>query len=223
MCGRFTLTTPLSQLKQQFEAEGTIEHTASYNIAPSQDVVVDKHENDSNCLLLMRWGLIPAWLRQEDISSKWINARAETITEKPLFSRLFKNRRCLIPSDGFYEWQQQGGNKQPFYIHKKSGEPFAFAGLWDQWRSIDGKVIESCTIITTEANDAIRPIHSRMPVILAKSQYQEWLQASKPESFLLSMLQPYNGHDLETYPVSTLVNKPSNSAIECIQPLAAKD
>ena len=169
-------------------------------------------------LAALRWGLVPSWMKEEDISSKMINARAETIAERPSFRSAFKKRRCLIISDGFYEWQKTSDGKQPVYIHKKDNMPFAMAGLWEHWQSDDEDVIESCTIITTQANPLITNLHHRMPVILQRDQHDIWLEHREQDpQFLQNMLQPYDNDDLEYFPVSAKVNNPRFDNAECTQ------
>jgi putative SOS response-associated peptidase YedK len=168
---------------------------------------------------MLHWGLIPSWAKDRKMGSKLINARAETVAEKPAFRSAFRKRRCLVVADGFYEWQQQENKKQkqPFYFRLSDGEPFAFAGLWEHWQDTTGEEIESCTLLTTEANDLMHPIHNRMPVILEPKNYDLWLdsEATKPE-LLQPLLHPYPPEEMTAYPVSTAVNKPANDNAECI-------
>jgi putative SOS response-associated peptidase YedK len=167
------------------------------------------------------WGLIPSWAKDPAIGSRMINARGETLAEKPSFRSAFRRRRCLIPADGFYEWQQVPGHKTktPMYIRLKSGEPFAFAGLWESWNAPDGSNILSCTIITTSPNALMQPIHNRMPVILPASAYAQWLEPGEQNpADLQPLLQAYPPEEMTAYPVSTLVNRPENDVAACIQP-----
>jgi putative SOS response-associated peptidase YedK len=190
-----------------------------YNIAPTQTVIVVSDDGTRN-LTQMQWGLIPAWAKDPAIGNRMINARAETVATKPAFRAALRKRRCLIPADGFYGWQPIGRRKQPVYIAMKSREPFSFAGLWESWTAPDGEEIKSCTIITTEANELLKPIHDRMPVILAKDAEAIWLDPTiqEPER-LLSLLKPYPSVEMEVYPVSPKVNSPANDGPGCIQPL----
>jgi putative SOS response-associated peptidase YedK len=196
-----------------------------YNIAPTQSVVAaigQFSDNTQRQLRWMQWGLIPSWAKDPKIGSKLINARAETVAEKPSFRSAFRQRRCLIPADGFYEWQQVEGSrqKQPYFIRLQDERPFAFAGLYDRWASPDGEVLETCTILTTTANELIAPIHDRMPVILYPQDYDFWLDTSSFESERLqALLIAYPSVSMTLYPVSTMVNSPKNDRPECQQPL----
>src|SRR6266851_6872236 len=164
MCGRYTLTIDVKTIAETFGVAPTIETAPRYNIAPTQEVV-SILSNGSVHLDWLQWGLIPSWAKDESIGSKMINARAETLAEKPSFKRLLRSKRCLVVADGFYEWRKENGSKTPMYITLKNGAPFAFAGLWDQWKNPEGQQVRSCTIITTEPNDVLVPIHNRMPEI----------------------------------------------------------
>jgi putative SOS response-associated peptidase YedK len=221
MCGRFTLAVDTSSLQTAFPwLKISGEMTPRYNVAPTQPVAVVANTG-KNELDFFLWGLIPSWAKDPKIGSKLINARSETLAEKPSFRSAYKRRRCLIFSDGFYEWraEPQGRGKTPMYIHMKSGEPFAFAGLWESWHSPLGDLIRSCTIITTQANDLLAPIHHRMPVILPADDYDRWLDpAERSHADLGDLLKPYPGDLMETYPVSKLVNSPANDSPECVVP-----
>jgi putative SOS response-associated peptidase YedK len=219
MCGRFTRTADVEEVAEEFGLE-RIESSLepSYNIAPTQNVAAIV-QDDQKRLVTMRWGLIPSWAKDEAIGAKLINARAETVSEKPSFRTPFKRRRCLIIADGFFEWQKIGGEKQPFYIHLKSGKPYAFAGLFDVWDSPD-ESITSCTLITTEANELMQPIHERMPVILNREAADLWIATNQQEpKDLLDLLKPYPADLMEAYAVSKLVNSPRNNQPDCIEPL----
>ena len=170
MCGRFTLSISLAELQLRFSFPADdIEHPERYNIAPTQTVLtVVNQGQEQNLAEYMRWGLVPSWAKDISIGSRMINARAETIAEKPSFKRALQKRRCLVLSDGFYEWKRTGKDKQPMYIGLESGEPFGMAGLWEAWKSPDGEWLHSCTIITTEPNSLMESIHNRMPVILPR-------------------------------------------------------
>lgn len=220
MCGRYTLATPVNNLVEHFEIdEYPSSITSSYNIAPTQEVAAVIAEVEKRKLEMLRWGLVPAWADDPSIGNRMINARAETVAEKPSFRKAFKQRRCLVLSDGFYEWQRTSDGKQPYYIHLKDGSPFAFAGLWESWR--DGEEIRSCTIITTDANELVGEIHKRMPVILPPEDYDMWLDPDFEEKeALTSLLRPYPSEVMEAYPVSRRVNSPSNNAPDCIEPAA---
>jgi putative SOS response-associated peptidase YedK len=221
MCGRFTLTLDPGDLQELFpDLVIPSQIKPRFNIAPSQPVAVIPNTED-RILDFFVWGLIPSWAKDPEIGSRLINARSETLAEKPSFRTSFKRRRCLILADGFYEWQQMpGGGKQPVYIHMKSRIAFTFAGLWDIWRAPDGSEVRSCTIITTEPNELLKPIHSRMPVILPQEAYSTWLTAQdQPPEALTPLLTPYRSDEMAFHPVSRLVNSPNNDVAECIQPV----
>jgi putative SOS response-associated peptidase YedK len=222
MCGRFTLHTDLSQIQKAFQLDHVaLESEPSYNVAPTQSVLAVVRRDGENVLTRMRWGLVPSWAKDMSIGSKMINARAETLAEKPAFKRLLKSRRCLVVADGFYEWRKNGTQKIPMYIRLKSGGPFGFAGLYDTWRSPDAETIVSCTIITGAPNELVAPIHDRMPVILPKQAYAEWLDPANGDPVrLLALLTPYPPRDMEAFAVSRLVNAPANNSPECIAPAA---
>jgi len=221
MCGRFALKTPPRSIQQHFDIPETIDLSPRYNIAPSQDIVVIRHLSgkDYRQLDMLRWGLIPGWAKDMKISYRMINARAETLAQKPSFSAAFKKRRCLIAADGFYEWRHLGKTKQPYFVHMKNGAVFGFAGLWESWTSPGGSIVESCTIITTSANDLVRKIHDRMPVILHPQKYAAWLNQESWENSLQPLLVPYPASEMESYRVSSEVNNPKNNIPACLQPL----
>jgi putative SOS response-associated peptidase YedK len=220
MCGRFTLTTDLDRLAEHFAFRTTnLSYTPRYNIAPSQPVLtlIDAQEHRAGFL---RWGLIPSWAKDPGIGDRMINARAETVAEKPSFRRALQKRRCLVLADGFYEWHKEGKKKTPLFITLKSREPFGFAGLWETWKSPTGEVIHSCTIITTTPNALMESIHNRMPVILPREAETQWLDRTveDPQS-LLSLLTPHPAAEMEAYAVSPLVNSPRNDTSACIEPI----
>ncbi|MFB2918882.1 SOS response-associated peptidase [Aerosakkonema funiforme] len=220
MCGRFSFTQPDEIVAQLFHLSSVPNLSPRYNIAPTQSVptLLVNSEDKETELKMLRWGLIPSWAKDIKMGAKLINARAETVAEKPAFRSAFKHRRCLVLADGFYEWQEQDGKKQPFYFRLEDGKPFAFAGLWERWEKGEGDAIASCTIVTTEANDVMRPIHDRMPVILDPKDYETWLdpQVQKRET-LESLLQPYQSEDMTVYPVSTKVNNARTDSPDCIK------
>jgi putative SOS response-associated peptidase YedK len=222
MCGRFSLGASATALVVQFDLPNVPAWTPRYNIAPTQEVLAIVRRPDAldRQARLLRWGLIPMWAEGPAVGSRTINARAETVATKPAFRRAFKQRRCLVLADGFYEWQRQDGRKQPYYIRLHDARPFAFAGLWERWVPPDGQPLDSCTIITTVANDLIRPLHVRMPVVLSPAEYDVWLDPSVQEAERLRpLLRPYPPEEMETYPVSTRVNNPANDTPECIATL----
>lgn len=222
MCGRFTLTVDPGQLQDTFhwlDIQG--DFIPRYNVAPGQPVAVVP--NDGNRRLdFYIWGLIPSWAKDPKIGSRMINARAETLAEKPAFRGPFRYKRCLIFADGFYEWRQDQNSKSkvPMYIHMKSKRPFAFAGLWDLWLSPDGSEVKSCAIITTEPNALVAQIHNRMPAILQPDAYEVWLDPQMKDTSLLSrLLSPFPADDMVAFPVSRAVNDPKNDSLECILPV----
>ena len=221
MCGRFTLITNLGAIAARFGVSRFLEEVGPrYNIAPTQTVIV-VNDDGTRRLTQMRWGLIPSWAKDPAIGNRMINARAESVATKPAFRAALPKRRCLIPADGFYEWQQVGRRKQPVYITLKTREPFSFAGLWESRMSSEGEESRSCTIITTEANELLKPIHDRMPVILTRETEAVWLDPTVQDSaYLLPLLKPYPAGKMEVYPVSTRVNSPANDGQECIKPVA---
>jgi len=221
MCGRFTLRTPAAELVEFLRLSDMPDWQPRYNIAPTQPIpVVRRSEPGANVLSLMQWGLIPSWSKDARIGSRMINARAETVSIKPSFRSAFKRRRCLIPADGFYEWQKTGAKtKQPFFMARKDGEPFAFAGLWERWDGGGESAIESCTIITTEANQLLKEIHHRMPVILAEEAYDVWLDPRHSTVEELGpLLAPSPAEDLCCVPIATTVNNPRNEGPKCLEP-----
>jgi putative SOS response-associated peptidase YedK len=216
MCGRFTLRTPLSKLVRQFGVLDMPELPPRYNIAPTQDVAAVRAVGDGRELVLLRWGLIPPWADDPRVGNRSINARSETVDTKPAFREAFRQRRCVVVADGFYEWKAGGRAKQPYYIQAADGGAFAFAGLWERWRR-GGQRIESCTILTTDANERVAALHDRMPVILAPRDYDLWLDPAVQEPDRLKpLLRPCEDDLLTMYPVSTDVNRPSNDSPECI-------
>jgi putative SOS response-associated peptidase YedK len=193
-----------------------------YNVAPTQEAAVVRvvAPGEPRRLDLLRWGLIPYWAEDASIGNRMINARSESVAEKPAYRRSFRRQRCLIPTDGFYEWQKAGKLKQPFHIRRKDRHPFAFAGLWERWRDPDKKLIDSFTILTTDANELIRPLHNRMPVIIDRKDFDLWLDPdAKDPAPLLALLVPAPVDGMETVPVSRAVNNPSHDAADCIAPL----
>ena len=217
MCGRYSLIADLEDLARRFDFfSDQLALEAGYNIAPTQQVLTVVGGNTRRGGF-MRWGLIPHWAKNASIGSRMINIRAETAAEKPAFRDALRRRRCLVLADGFYEWQRTGGAKRPMRVVIRSGEPFAFAGLWSVWTDPDGNRIPSCAIITTEANDVLRPIHHRMPVILPREMEGLWLDKSLEDPGALgSVLTPYPSCETEVYEVSTLVNSAANDGPEVI-------
>lgn len=224
MCGRFTLAlfkkNAQQGFAQTFRLSDEPDLSSRYNIAPSQDIaVVVEDSGQSRQLEWMQWGLIPSWAKDPKIGNKLINARGETVSEKPSFRAAFKRRRCLIPANGFYEWQRTEGKKQPYYFYLAENQPFAFAGLWEHWQDASGSEIHTCTIITTTANDLMEPIHDRMPVILEPEDYDQWLDLELQDPGQLQpLLRPYVLSNLRCHAVSSKVNRPQSDDPECIEP-----
>lgn len=223
MCGRYTNSKPPEVFGQLFGAPvRSLDFVPRYNIAPSTDVLACRDLPETGReLTQLRWGLIPSWAKDAKIAYHTINARAETVAEKPAYRAAFRRRRCLIAADGFYEWKPDTPKKQPYHIRLKGGAPFAFAGLWERWER-EGNAIESCTIIVTTANELVATIHDRMPVILPPVHYDRWLdpRLHDPEA-LKPLLRPYPAGEMEAWRVSTLVNSPKNDRPELIEPLSA--
>jgi putative SOS response-associated peptidase YedK len=225
MCGRFSLRARnAALLAEYFDIVDMPLLKPRYNIAPSQPVPVVRikpgEAKPRRELVMMRWGLISSWAKDPAIGNRMINARAETLAEKPAFRAAVRRRRCLLLADGFFEWQASGRSKQPYFIRFRDDRPFAFAGLWESWEGPDHTAIDSCTIITTAANQLIRPLHDRMPVILSPGAYVSWLDSSLENiDEILAMLVPFSSDEMESYPVNTLVNKATHDEPGCIEPL----
>jgi putative SOS response-associated peptidase YedK len=225
VCGRYTLTVPLSNLVDAFDVPPPeFDYRPRYNIAPTQDVPVVARDERGQRMGLLRWGLIPSWSKDPGVGSRMINARSETAAEKPSFRSAFRRRRCLVPADGFYEWErhegQSGtkGTRTPHWIHLSSQEPFAFAGLWERWDAPEGPPLFTFTILTTEAAPEMAHIHPRMPVILLPQDRDPWLDPGTEVSALKTFLRPLPGHLLRARMVSTRVNSPRHDDPECLRP-----
>ena len=220
MCGRYTLTVDYDDLANELGLQGPRppDWVPRFNIAPTQPVPVVT-SRDPDAVTFHRWGLIPHWAKDRSIGNRMINARKETLSEKPSFRESFETRRCLVLADGFYEWKTEVKVKRPFYIRLASKGAFTFAGLWDRWKGPDGEVILSCTIITTEPNSLVAPLHDRMPAILTPEGRADWLdRAITDPSHLARHLAPVASEQLELYEVSTLVNTPKNDVAACVEP-----
>jgi putative SOS response-associated peptidase YedK len=220
MCGRYTLHSRADVIAETFGVHVSPTLPERFNIAPSQQVLAvrlnpEVHQRE---LAALRWGLIPFWADDPSIGNRTANARSETVAEKPSFRRAFKSQRCLLVADGFYEWQETNGKKQPYYITLKDCRPFGLAGLWECWEK-QGELIESCTILTTDANETMSAIHDRMPVIIPPDKYSLWLDPAQHDGKKLSgLLRPFDSGEMAAYPVSTFVNNAKHDSAQCIEP-----
>ena len=222
MCGRFTRKENFQQLAKLLGLRNEPKFPPRYNIAPSELIAcVRAHpESQEKECVQLKWGLVPSWAKDPNIGHKMINARAETVAEKPAFRKAYRRQRCLVLADGFYEWKREGKAKQPYYIHFADNRPFAFAGLWERWEKDGEPPLDSCAMLTTDANALMKPIHHRMPVILNPNDYFLWLDPTTQDlPTLTSCLQSNPEEGMEVYPVSPLVNNPRNDTSLCIQPL----
>ncbi|MGB3292586.1 MAG: SOS response-associated peptidase [Phormidesmis sp.] len=220
MCGRFTQTRSGEAIAQTFSLKTTPDPQPRYNIAPTQAVSAIAQPGEAREYRVFQWGLVPSWAKDPSIGNRMINARAETVAEKPSFRAAFKRRRCLIVADGFYEWQRTGKQKQPYYIQVED-DLFGFAGLWEHWESGDGSYLETCTILTTEPNELMARIHNRMPVIVHPDNYDLWLDPDLQDGrHLQHLLRPYEADAMQLQPVSQTVNNPRNETAACIEPVA---
>lgn len=220
MCGRFVLDNTPEQLMKVYRLSSLPDISPRYNVAPSQQVAVVRQQNGGDReLVLMQWGLIPSWAKDSAIGYKMINARSETVNEKPSFKQAFRSRRCIIPASGFYEWEKVEKEKVPHYIHLHDGEVLSLAGLWERWKSPEGKELETCTILTTAANSLVRHLHDRMPVILHNEEFDLWLNREIDDvNRLTELFHPYPSDRLEEYVVSKDVNSPGNDSPDYILP-----
>lgn len=225
MCGRFALISSTEEVADALGVDPAViadipPAVPRFNIAPTQPVLAAYLDDaGQRRLTFFQWGLVPSWSKDVTIGSRLINARSETVTEKPSFRNAFKRRRCLIPADGFYEWQKLNGGKQPMYIHGADGRPLALAGLWEVWQEPEGTRLQTCTILTTTPNELMAPIHDRMPVILEPADFGMWLEPGAHPDEALHLLRPYPAAKMKAYPVSTAVNNPRHDMPECIQPI----
>ena len=218
MCGRYAQRTEPKRLAREFKVAEAPEAQPRYNVAPTQEVLGVRESPGGREMRYFKWGLVPAWAKDTSMGARLINARSETVAEKPAFRQAFRQRRCIIPADGFYEWQRTGGRKQPFFFRMRDERPFGFAGLWERWEGEGGEVLNSCTILTTEANEVLRPVHDRMPVILHPEDYELWLDADARKLELVrEVLRPYPAGEMVGYPVGASVNSPRNQGAELIE------
>lgn len=227
MCGRYTLTSKGDEVALLFDLSEIPSLPPRYNLAPTQEAAVVRvpASGAPRHLDFLRWGLVPYWADDPKIGNRMINARSEGVADKPAYRSSFRKQRCLIPTDGFYEWKKEGKLKQPYHIRRKDRQPFAFAGLWSRWRPKEGggEPLETFTILTTDSNELIRPLHDRMPVILDPASFDLWLDPSVGDpARLQELLVPYDGSVMETVPVSRAVNSPANDTPDCLAPLVAE-
>jgi len=234
MCGRFALYNSAAAIATLFDLEMSVVDTPAlpprYNIAPTQPVAIVRNQpgNPTREWTLTKWGLVPSWSKDPKIGTKMINARSETAAEKPSFRAAFKRRRCLVPTDGFYEWQKPPAGakrKQPYYISMADSQTFAIAGLWECWADLDGSMLETCTLLTTTPNELMEPIHNRMPVIIEPDEYDDWLGDGQDadrayQNHLRHLMRPYPAQRMQAYPVGTYVSNARNEGATCIESLA---
>jgi putative SOS response-associated peptidase YedK len=220
MCGRYAFFSPAEAVKRVFALDDVPALEPRYNVAPTQDVpAVRMGEEGARRFAMLHWGLVPKWAKERAIGNRMINARSETLAEKPAFRDAFRKRRCIVLTDGWYEWQVAPGGKQPWFIRRKDAQPFAFAGLWERWKDpAGGSMLESCTIVTTDATESIRKIHERMPVVLDAADWDRWLDTAFSDTEKLAeLLVPCDPKALEAWPVSREVNAPRNQGPALIE------
>jgi putative SOS response-associated peptidase YedK len=220
MCGRYAFFSPSEAVKRVFQLEGVPDLEPRYNVAPTQMVAaVRAGDEGRRAFALLHWGLVPRWAKERAIGNRMINARAESVAEKPAFRDAFRKRRCLVLADGWYEWQAAPGGKKPWYVRTKDARPLAFAGLWERWKDpADGAMLESCTIVTTDAAESIRKLHERMPVVLAEADWDRWIDTAFSDAEKLQeLLRPCDPKALEAWPVGLAVNTPRNDGPELIE------
>lgn len=216
MCGRFTLTASIDVVQDLFEIQSLPSLEPHYNIAPTQDVLAVRETPHGREGALLRWGLIPSWAEDRSIASKMINARSETVAQKPAFREAFQHRRCLVVADGFIEWERRGSVKQPYWLQLDDGSPLGFAGLWERWRDEAGAWLETCTILTTTPNTLVSPIHNRMPVIVPRSDYGVWLDPAASPGDLGVLLTALPANQMRSTAISTRINNVRNDDPDCL-------
>lgn len=219
MCGRYSLSSDGEALVEEFGVNDLAAWSPRFNIAPSQAVPVLVRSGEALEATSFYWGLVPAWAKDRKMQSRLINARAESVAEKPSFRSAFRRRRCLVLANGYYEWVKRNNEKQPYYIHLQSHRPFAFAGLWEKWLDENGTPYLSCSIITCAANERLTALHQRMPVVLPKSTHATWLQSETDRQTLIDLLKPAANDAFNAIAVSRFVNAPNHEGPDCIKPL----
>lgn len=218
MCGRFALFAAGDELAERFRLSEAPLLDARYNLAPTQKIAAMRAADGGGELVFLRWGLIPSWAKDAAIGNKLLNARCETVADKPSFRSAFRQRRCLIPASGFYEWKKESAQrKQPYFIHARDGGVLAFAGLWEQWHDPSGNRLETCTILTTQANELMRPLHERMPVIVDPSADDLWLNSSASAEALSELFASYPSERMAAYPVGSWVSNPRHEGPRCLE------
>jgi putative SOS response-associated peptidase YedK len=219
MCGRYTLTRHPRRVAELFGLESLPELEPRYNIAPGQRVPVVRDAETGRQLVLMKWGLVPAWAAEPGIGNRLLNARCETVADKPAYRAAYRKRRCLLPADGFYEWKTVQGRKQPFLFRLRDGDLFALAGLWESWHTPDGATLETCTVLTTAANELIRPLHDRMPVVIRAEDHRAWLHPEEqPPDSDRRLFTPFPADAMEAAAVNPWVNRAGNEGPRCLEP-----
>jgi putative SOS response-associated peptidase YedK len=220
MCGRYTVISAPEALRALFRYAEQPNFPPRYNVAPTQPIAIVRLVEGKRQFALVRWGLLPSWVKDPKTFTLLINARGESAAEKPAFRAAMKRRRCLIPADGFYEWQAAGDRKRPFYVHAKSGAPLAFAGLWETWTGPNGEELETAAIVTTTANRTLKPIHERMPVIVPPEGFDLWLDAANVDATTAAaLIAPAPDNLLEAYEISTAVNRTANDNPKLLEPV----
>jgi putative SOS response-associated peptidase YedK len=224
MCGRYVITSSPAAIRALFGYPEQPNFPARYNVAPTQPIPVVRLHEGKRQFVLMRWGLIPSWVKDPKTFSLLINARGDSVIDKPAFRAAMRRRRCLIPADGFYEWKETGGRKRPYFVHLRQGGPFAFAGLWETWTGPNGEEMDTAAVVTTSANRTLAAIHDRMPVVVPPEAFDLWLDSAKVDAQTAAALIAPAREDLfEAYEISTAVNRVANDSPELIQPAAATD
>ncbi len=224
MCGRYAITTAPEAMRRLFGYPEMPNFPPRYNVAPTQPIPIVRVVEGKRQFALVRWGLLPSWVKDPKAFTLLINARGETVVEKASFRNAMKRRRCLIPADGFYEWKRDGAVKRPFFIRRKDQAPFAFAGLWETWMGPNGEEMESAAIVTTQANEVLAPIHDRMPVILAPDAYDLWLDSANVDGkTAAALIAPAQSELFEAYEISPLVNRVANDGPQVLEPYTAPD